>query len=233
MTATTEQHPSTERRASVAEYKALAASAEEIASTAIQAMGTVISVIGLVVIINLAIPYGALPVASVAVYGGMLVLAFLTSTLYHGIRHVQAKRILRTIDHCTIYFLIAGTYTPIALLVLRDHSGWALVTAVWVLALTGIVLRIVWSHRLLKLRIGLYLVLGWLIIAWARPIFDGLGFSGTGFLVSGGLVYSLGVIFYLWQRLPFNRAVWHLFVITGSVCFYAAIAFYILPAHAV
>ena len=89
--------------------------------------------------------------------------------------------------------------------------------AVWVLALAGIVLQIVWSHHLLKLRIGLYLALGWLIISWARPVFDGLGFSGTGFLVSGGLAYSSGVIFYLWQRLPFNQAVWHLFVITGTI----------------
>ena len=218
---------------SVAENKALGTLAEEFASTAIQAVGTVISVIGLVVIIDLAIPYGALPVASVTVYGGTLVLAFLTSTLYHGIRHVQAKRILRTIDHCAIYLLIAGTYTPVALLVLGDHSGWVLMTAVWVLALAGIVLRIVGSRHRLKLRIGLYLALGWLIIAWARPVFDGLGFSGTGFLVSGGLAYSSGVIFYLWQGLPFNKAVWHLFVITGSVCFFAAIAFYILPAHAV
>lgn len=218
---------------SVAENKALGTRAEEIASTAIQAVGTVISVIGLVVIIDLAIPYGALPVASVAVYGGTLVLAFLTSTLYLGIRHVQAKRILRTIDHCTIYLLIAGTYTPVALLGLGDRSGRALMTAVWALALAGIVLRIAWPRQLLKLRIGLYLALGWLIIAWARPVFDGLGVSGICFLVSGGLAYSLGVIFYLWQRLPFNRAVWHLFVVTGSVCFFAAIAFYILPAHAV
>ena len=92
---------------------------------------------------------------------------------------------------------------------------------------------LVWSRYLLKLRIGLYLALGSLIIAWARPVSDGLGLSGTGFLVSGLLAYSSGVIFYLWERLPFNQAVWHLFVITGSVCLFAAIAFYILPAHAV
>jgi hemolysin III len=218
---------------SVPENDVLGTLAEEIANTVIQAVGTVISVIGLVVIIDLAIPYGALPIASVAVYGGTLVLAFLSSTLYHGIQHVQAKRILRTIDHCTIYLLIAGTYTPVALLVLGDHSGWALMTAVWVLALAGIVLRVVWPRHLLKLRIGLYLALGWLIIAWAGPVFDGLGSSGTGFLVAGGLAYSSGVIFYLWQKWPFNEAVWHLFVIAGSVCFFTAIAFYVLPAHAV
>ena len=218
---------------SVAENKAISTVAEEIVSTAIQAMGTVISIIGLVVIVDLAIPYGALPIASVAVYGVTLVLAFLTSALYHGIRHVQAKRILRTIDHCTIFLLIAGTYTPIALLILGDHSGWVLMTAVWVLALAGIVLRIIWPRHLLKLRIGLYLALGWLIIAWVKPIFGVLGFSGTGFLVSGGLAYSLGVIFFIWQKLPFNQMVWHLFVIIGSVCFFVAIAFYILPAYTV
>jgi hemolysin III len=216
---------------SVAETKALGTPAEEIASIAIQALGTVISVIGLVVIIDLAIPYGTLPVASVAVYGGTLVLAFLVSTIYHRIRHVQAKRILRTIDHCAIYLLIAGTYTPVALLVLGDDSGWALMTAVWVLAFAGIVLRIAWPRHLTKLRVGLYLALGWLVIAWARPIYGGLGFSGTGFLAAGGLAYSIGVIFYLWQGLPFNKAVWHLFVFTGSACFFAAIAFYILPTQ--
>ena len=216
----------------MAKNMALGTSAEGIASTAIQAVGTVISIFGLVVIINLAIPHGALSVASVSVYGGTLVLAFLTSTLYHAIWHIQAKRILRTVDHCTIYILIAGTYTPIALLVLGDYSGWVLMVAVWVLALAGIVLRIVWPRRLLKLRIGLYLALGWLIIVWAKPLFDSLGFSGTGFIVSGGLAYSSGVIFFIWQRLPFNQAVWHLFVITGSVCFFVAIAFYILPAFA-
>jgi hemolysin III len=217
----------------ISESDVLGASAEEIASIAIQAVGTMISVIGLVVIVRLATSYGALAVASVAIYGGTLVLAFLTSTLYHGIRQVEAQRILRTIDHCAIYLLIAGTYTPIALLVLGDRSGWALMTAVWVLALAGIILRIRWPRHLLKLRIGLYLALGWLITAWAKPVFDGLGFPGTGFLVAGGLAYSFGVIFYLWKRLPFNQAVWHLFVITGGVCFFTAIAFYILPAQAV
>ncbi|MDH5750588.1 MAG: hemolysin III family protein [Rhodospirillales bacterium] len=218
---------------SVVDSKVFGTLAEETASAAIQAVGTVISVFGLVVIIDLAIPYGALSVASVSVYGGTLVLAFLASALYHGVRHVQAKHILRTIDHCAIYLLIAGTYTPVALLLLGDHSGMALMATVWGLAVTGIILRIVSPRRLLKLQTGLYLVLGWLILAWSRPVFGSLGFSGTGLFAAGGLAYSSGVIFYLWNRLPFNQAVWHLFVITGSACFFAAIAFYILPVHAV
>jgi hemolysin III len=213
------------------ENRALGIGAEEIANTAIQGMGTVISVVGLVAIIVLALPHGALAVASVTIYGSALVLAFLASTLYHAARRPQAKRFLRTIDHCTIYLLIAGTYTPVALLVLGDFSGWALVAAVWVLALTGVFLRTLWPNRLTKLRVGLYLALGWLAIAWARPIYDGLGFSGTVFLVSGGLAYTTGIVFYVWKRLPFSQAVWHLFVVAGSACFFAAIAFHILPAQ--
>ncbi|MBL6946584.1 MAG: hemolysin III family protein, partial [Rhodospirillales bacterium] len=96
----------------------------------------------------------------------------------------------------------------------------------------GIVLRIGWASRFLKLRVGLYLILGWLVIAWAKPVFDGLGFPGTVFLILGGLAYSSGVIFYAWERLPFNEAVWHVFVVTGSACFFSAIAFYVLPAQA-
>lgn len=218
--------------ASLAKNKALGTLAEELTSTAIQAVGAAISVIGLAFIIDLAMPHGAIYVASVAVYGGTLVLAFLASTLYHGIRHVRTKRVFHAIDHCAIYLLIAGTYTPVAVLVLEDHSGWALMAVVWGLAVAGIVLRIVWPRRLLKLRVVLYIALGWLVIAWAGPVFDHLGFRGTGFLVLGGLAYSLGVIFYLWERLPFNHAVWHLFVITGSVCFFTAIAFHVIPAHA-
>jgi len=192
----------------------------------------VLSVVGLVVLIRLAIPLGPLPVASVAVYGGTLVLAFFSSTLYHAVWHVGTKRILRAVDHCAIYFLIAGTYTPVALLALRDHWGWALLAAVWSVALTGAVLRVAAPRPLKKLRIGLYVVLGWLAAAWVGPAFDVLGPLGTGFLIAGGLAYTVGVAFYLWRRLPFNEAIWHAFVIAGSACFFVAIAFHAIPAYA-
>ena len=212
-----------------------ALAAAEIANTLIQGIGTLLSIGGLVVLVHLAAPQGgALAVASTAVYGGTLILAFLSSTLYHGIGtwHAKAKAALRTADHCTIYLLIAGTYTPIALLVLRDALGWALLATVWTLAASGVVLRIVWPHHLLKLRIGLYLILGWLVVAWGQPVVHGLGLMGTGLLALGGLAYSLGVIFYRWQRLPFHRPIWHLFVVAGSACHFAAIAFYVIPAYA-
>lgn len=217
----------------MAENHSRRTAAEEAASTAVQAFGTVISAIGLVFLIIHAVPLGALPVTSVSIYGAALVMAFLASALYHGIRNTRIKRVFRTIDHCTIYLLIAGTYTPVALLVLKGTSAWALVAAVWALAATGIVLRILWPGRFAKLRIGLYLLLGWLVIAWAKSVYEGLGLWGSVLLVSGGLVYSLGVVFYAWKKLPFNQAVWHLFVVAGSACFFAAIAFHVLPSHAV
>lgn len=208
--------------------------ASEIANTVIQGTGALFSALGLVVLLHLAIPEGgATAVASVTVYGATMILAFLSSTLYHGIGswHDRAAHVLRTADHCTIYLLIAGTYTPIALLVLQDALGWSLLITVWTLALTGIVLRIVWPRHLVKLRVGLYLILGWLVVAWGWPVIQGLGPTGTALMAGGGLAYTLGVIFYRWHRLPFHQPIWHLFVVLASACHYAAIAFYVVPAY--
>lgn len=207
--------------------------AEDIVSSGIQALGTTAGIVGLVVLIIMAVPHGAVSVTSVSIYGGTLVLAYLVSALYHGVRHRPSKRVLQIIDHCTIYLLIAGTYTPFSLLVLDGHAGWALLAIVWSLALAGIVLRTVWPHLLRKIGPSLYLVLGWLGIAWSGPVVDSLGPSGVSLVIAGGVAYSLGVVFYLWDRLPFNQAVWHLFVATGSACFFSAIAFYALSATAV
>lgn len=204
--------------------------ADEIANTIIQGAGTLLSIAGLVVLIHLAIHQGgALPVTSAAIYGGTLVLAFLISTLYHGIWHVPTKNIFRVADHCTIYALIAGTYTPIALLVLQGTWGWVLTAIVWGTALTGSFLRIAFSQRFRRLRIGIYIALGWLVLIWGKPVYDRLGLGGTVLLAAGGLAYTLGVFFYKWNRLPFNRPIWHLFVIAGSACHFAAIALYAIP----
>jgi len=208
--------------------------ASEIANTVIQGTGALLSILGLIVLVHLAIPRGgAVAVASVAVYGGTLVLAFLSSTLYHGIGtwRARAAKVLRTADHCTIYLLIAGTYTPVALLVLRDALGLTLLVTVWTLALCGIVLRIAWPGQLVKLRVGLYLILGWLVVAWGWPVVRALDPAGTVLLAGGGLAYSVGVVFYRWHRLPFHQPIWHLFVVAGSACHFAAIALYVVPAY--
>ena len=205
---------------------------EELANSVIQGIGVLLSVLGLVFIISLAVSKGAvLAVASVTMYGVTLVLAYLSSTLYHATWHVRAKRILRNVDHSTIYLLIAGTYTPVALLVIKGGLGWTLLAIVWGVALTGLILRNLLPSGLLKLHIGIYIVLGWLIVAWAKPLYDGIGPLGTGLLVAGGLAYTLGVVFYRWEKLPFNEAIWHVLVIVGSACHFSSIAFYAVPAY--
>jgi len=203
--------------------------AEERASSAIQATAALISVAGLLVMINLALPHGAMPVTSVSIYGGTLIFAFLASALYHGIKQVQVKQIFRTIDHCAILLLIAGTYTPVAMIVLENHAGWLLMVAVWGIAGLGVFLRVFLPHIFLKMRVALYLSMGWLIVAWASPVIEGIGAWGAGLFLAGGLAYSSGLGFYAWNKLPYNHAVWHLFVFTGSSCFFAATTLYVLP----
>ena len=207
--------------------------ADEIANAIIQGTGTLLAIAGLVVLVIMAARQGgALPVTASAIYGATLVLAFLMSTLYHATWHTRIKRFFQTADHCTIYALIAGTYTPIALLVLQGTVGWVLTAIVWAIALVGVSLRILFSRRFRALRVVLYIAMGWLILLWGQSLAERLGLNGTVLLVAGGLAYTLGVVFYKWNRLPFNRPIWHLFVVAGSTCHFIAIAVYALPLSA-
>jgi len=205
---------------------------EDIVSSVIQALAAALAIGGLVALIYLALPYGALSITGVSVYGGTLIFAFLASALYHGVRHDRIKRVFRTIDHCAILLLIAGTYTPVALIVLEHHGGMVLLSAVWSIALTGVAMRIATPRLFLKLRVAFYLVMGWLVVGWASPVIDGIGAWGAGLFLAGGLTYSAGLVFYAWKRLPYNHAVWHLFVIAGSSCFYIATTLFVIPGHA-
>lgn len=205
---------------------------EEVANAVTHGVGAVLAVAALVVLVVLAAMQGsAWAVVAVSIYGATLVLAYFSSALYHGILHQKAKRVFLALDHCTIYLLIAGTYTPLTLLALPSPLGPVLCATVWALALAGIVLRL-WSGRLHPLSIPLYLVMGWLSMGWAGTMFDSLGPEGGGLVIAGGLTYTVGLIFYAWRRLPFNHAVWHLFVLGGSVFHFFAVALYALPAAA-
>ncbi len=202
---------------------------EEVANAVTHGIGAGMSIAGLVVLVVMAAAAGSpLAVISVSIYGTTLVLLFLASTLYHSVHHEGARPVLRTVDHCAIFLLIAGTYTPFALLVLRDDLGWRLLAAIWSLALVGIAMR-VWHARFHLVAVPLFVAMGWLILPWIDEVFDAIGPAGGRLLVAGGLAYTAGVVFYLWRRLPFNHAVWHLFVIGGSVCHYLAVALYTLP----
>lgn len=202
--------------------------AEEIANAVTHGIGAALSIAALVVLIVFAAIEGsAWSVAAVAVYGSTLVLVYLSSTLYHGIPQRRAKRVLQVVDHSTIFLLIAGTYTPVAVLAMPDGPDWLLLATIWSLALIGVALQVVRPNRYEPVRIALYIVMGWLALAWSGPLVDGMGWGGAALILLGGLAYTGGIVFYAWHRLPFNHALWHLFVLGGSTAHFFAILYFV------
>jgi hemolysin III len=205
---------------------------EEIIHTAIHGVGVLLSIAGLAALVAVALRTGdPWHVIACAVYGVTLILLYLASTLYHGVPHPGAKRILRMLDHCAIYLLIAGTYTPLTLISLRGRWGWTLFGLVWGMALLGIALKVAAMGRFRWLSIGLYLSMGWLVIIAMEPLLLAVAPGGVRLFVLGGVTYTLGVIFYMWRRLPYHHAVWHVFVLAGSVFHFFAVLLYVLPSE--
>jgi hemolysin III len=190
--------------------------------------GTVLAAIGAPLLIVLAARSGdAWKIVSCAIYGAALFLLYGTSTLYHSLRG-RAKRILRKLDHCSIYVLIAGTYTPFALVTLRGAWGWTLFGLAWGLAAVGIAQEFVFGKGARRLSVLIYVVMGWMGVAALRPLAAGLGTSGLAWLLAGGLLYTGGIAFYLLdERVRHFHGVWHLFVLGGSAAHFVAIAFYV------
>ena len=204
--------------------------AEEIAHAMTHGLGLLLSIAGLVVLVVFASLRGdAWHVVSVSVYGATLVLLYSASTFYHALPNPRAKRVFRTLDHAAIYLLIAGTYTPFMLVNLRGGWGWALFGVVWGLAVLGIVLEAVAKQRVRILSVVLYLGLGWLVAIAVKPLVQSVEPGGLVLLVAGGLAYSVGVVFYSWKRLPYHHAVWHVFVMAGSLFHFFAVLFYVIP----
>ena len=202
---------------------------EEIASSAIHGLGIVLSVAGLTMLMTVAARAGDLRhVLSVGVYGATLILLYTASTLYHGIADARAKPLLRRLDHAAIFLLIAGTYTPFALISLHGARGWSLFAIVWTLAFAGIALefRRVRARALMAI---LYVGMGWVGLVAIRPLVQNLPAGGLWLLFGGGVAYTLGVPLYLCKRLPYNHALWHGFVLLGSVLQFFAVLLYVLP----
>jgi hemolysin III len=203
---------------------------EEIANSVTHGVGALLSLIGTAILLYRAARDGTtLHVVSFAVYGSCLFLLHLSSTLYHALRPPRAKRVFRVFDHCSIYLLIAGTYTPFLLLSLWGRWGLTLLVAIWTLAIAGIVFKSLFIGRLQRASVLLYVLMGWMIVVAAREAWMRVPHAAIGFVAAGGLLYTLGVAFYAWKSLPYNHAVWHLFVLGGSVCHYAAILLYLMP----
>ena len=167
--------------------------------------------------------------AGCAIYGATLVSLYAASTLYHGILSTSLKRALLIFDHCAIYLLIAGTYTPFLLVNLRGPWGWSLFGVVWGLALAGILFKFWFVGHFPILSTSLYVAMGWLGVIAFKPILAHVPATGLLWLVIGGLMYSIGVVFYALKRVPYNHVVWHVFVMAGSTCYYFAILYAVFP----
>lgn len=207
-------------------------SIEELANAVTHGIGAILSLAGLVVLIVLAVLRGsAWHILACAIYGASLLCLYTASTLYHSVVSPRLKRALRIFDHSAIYLLIAGTYTPFLLINLRGPWGWTLFGIVWSLALAGVFFKFRFTGRFEAVSVALYLAMGWLIVIAARPALSHISQPTLLWLLAGGVAYSLGVIFYLAQRIPFHHAIWHLFVLGGSVCHYIAVLSTVLPPH--
>jgi hemolysin III len=199
---------------------------DDIASAVTHGLGAVLSAAGLGVLVALvAMSRDPWRIVSCAVYGTCLLLLYLSSTLYHAFPGPRAKRVFQVIDHSSIYLLIAGTYTPFLLVNLRGGWGWALFIVIWGLTAAGIVFQVFFAGRMRLLHTLIYLAMGWLVVAVAKPLLGRVPPAGLALLLAGGLAYSIGVIFYLVRRLPYHHALWHLFVLAGSVLHYLAVLF--------
>jgi len=205
--------------------------AEEFANSVTHGVGLGLSLAGLVVLIILTALRGtAWHVVSCTIYGSTLVILYAASTLYHSIQSPRAKRVLRIIDHGAIYLLIAGTYTPFTLVNLRGGLGWTLFGVVWGLAALGIVFKIFHVDRFPIASTLVYLSMGWLVVIAWKPMITLIPVGGIALIAAGGAAYTLGVFFYAAKRIPYNHAIWHLFVLAGSIFHYVAVLLYVLPA---
>ena len=213
--------------AKVSEYSEI----EERANAITHGLGVVLGIVGLILLLIKANQFDAdsLTVASMAAYGSSIILLFLASTLYHSITTAKTKRLLKTLDHCAIYLLIAGSYTPFLLVSLRTQLAFGLMGVIWAIALVGIVMKIAFVYRFKRLSLVTYLAMGWLSLIVIYQLAKSVELGGLILLAVGGIIYSLGVIFYVAKRIPYNHAIWHLFVLAGCACHFFAIYLYVTP----
>jgi hemolysin III len=202
---------------------------EEIANSFTHGIGFVLSLAGLaILIIHAWAKGGKSQIIACSIYGATLVLVYAASTLYHGVRNPRIKHIFSLADHSAIYLVIAGTYTPFTMISLRGFWGWTLLILVWSLSLFGIAFKIAFVNRYRGVSMALYLIIGWLAIIAAKPIISSIPLGCLILIACGGVAYMTGLIFYAWERLPFNHTIWHIFVIVGSVCHYCAVVYYVV-----
>jgi hemolysin III len=207
---------------------------DELASALTHGVGAAAALAGGAVLIALAARDGnGWQLTAAIVFGLCLLLLYVASTLYHAIGHPVAKTRLKVFDHCAIYLLIAGTYTPFTLIGLRGPLGWRLFAAIWTLALAGVIFKLFFTGRFKRLSTLIYVAMGWLVIVAIKPVMSALDGWTFGWLIAGGAFYTLGVYFYHRESIRYSHAIWHLFCIAGSVCHYIAVMAQVLTPEMV
>jgi hemolysin III len=205
-------------------------SIEELANTITHGFGLVLSIAGFVTLLVLAaLSGGTLLAAACIVYGLSLIVLYAASTIYHGTTSPELKNALRVVDHCCIYLLIAGSYTPFGLVILNGTLGQSLLATIWAFAIVGILTKLIFPNRFPAVSVISYLVMGWLGAVALQPMLEALGLAAVILAVAGGLSYSLGVIFFALHRVPHNHAIFHVFVLGGSILHFAAVTIYVVP----
>ena len=206
---------------------------EELVNSITHGLGAVLGIGGTAVAIVWAALYGdAFSVVSASIYGAMLIILYVMSTLYHAFTNKTAKKVFRIFDHCSIFLLIAGTYTPFTLCALRGAFGWTIFGIIWGMTILGIVFNAISIEKFKIFSMVCYLVMGWLIIIAFKPLMDAIGFiPGTLLLLLGGISYTVGIIFFALKKIPYMHGIWHIFVLLGSVLHYFSVLFSALPVR--
>lgn len=205
---------------------------EELINSITHGIGVIASIVGLVFLLR---PFGdtlsALELGSYITYGSSMIILFLASCVYHGVRNKKLKEIFKLVDHCAIYLLIAGSYTPILLITIQGTLANVFMWIIWSIVVVGIVFKLSCGHKFQKLSLLSYLAMGWCALFLIYELWLKLPAGGFALLVAGGIVYSLGTIFYANHKIPYNHAIWHLFVLGGASCHYFMVFYYVTPSY--
>ena len=205
---------------------------EEIAHAITHGLGALLSLGALALLIVRAVQHGGPRlIVAVTIYGSTMVLLYISSTLYHALTPKKAKRVFELMDHAAIYLLIAGSYTPFTLAVLGGTLGWTLFGVSWAMAAAGIVYEVVFLRPSKKLSLMFYLLMGWLMIVAIKPLAVALPPEALAWIAAGGVAYTGGAVFYAWRGFPYHHAVWHVFVLIGSICHFISVLNYVIPNY--
>ncbi|XCF05010.1 hemolysin III family protein [Tamlana crocina] len=201
---------------------------EEKLNAVSHAIGALFGIVALVLLILFDTHKTSYSLLSAIIYGSSIIVLFTASTFYHATKSESRKHFFRILDHISIYFLIAGTYTPVLLISLLDSKGWTLFYTVWGIAFFGIILKLFFTGKFEVFSTLLYLVMGWLIVFDFSQLSEVMHSNGILLLFAGGMAYTLGIVFYVVERIPFNHVIWHLFVLAGAICHFFMVYFYVI-----